>query len=145
MKKLMLILFRAKRGHEVLPYVPFPIAAAALLCLAACATPSGAPNLQGKPLSGYVEMSQVQAAYISSGSAGHGTLRFRGTLILLTSADLVLEGSASRRSRQEAMSTGSGALATFQARTLRAVMASPWALRARGTYGCRTNMASLCV
>src|SRR5215831_14840757 len=54
------------------------IAAAALLCLAACATPSGAPSLQGKPLSGYVEMSQVQAAYIGSGSAGHGTLRFRG-------------------------------------------------------------------
>ena len=74
----MLILFRAKRGHEVLPYVPFPIAAAALLCLAACATPSGAPSLQGKPLSGYVEMSQVQAAYIGSGSAGHGALRFRG-------------------------------------------------------------------
>jgi hypothetical protein len=38
----------------------------------------GAPNLQDKPLSGYVEMSQVQAAYIGSGSAGHGTLRFRG-------------------------------------------------------------------
>jgi hypothetical protein len=77
MKKLMLILFR-KRGREVLPYVLFPIAPAALLCLAACATPSGAPSLQGKPLSGYVEMSQVQAAYIGSGSAGHGTLRFRG-------------------------------------------------------------------
>src|SRR6516164_4625036 len=50
----------------------------ALLSLAACSTPMGAPNLQGKPLSGYVEMSQVQAAYIGSGSAGHGTLRLRG-------------------------------------------------------------------
>jgi hypothetical protein len=49
-----------------------------LLSLAACSTPSGSPSLQGKPLSGYVEMSQVQAAYIGSGSAGHGTLRFRG-------------------------------------------------------------------
>jgi len=78
MKKLMLILFRTKRGHEVLPHVLFPIAAVALLCLAACAIPSGAPSLQGKPLSGYVEMSQVQAAYIGSGSAGHGALRFRG-------------------------------------------------------------------
>lgn len=35
-------------------------------------------SLQGKPRSGYVEMSQVQAAYIGSGSAGRGTLRFRG-------------------------------------------------------------------
>jgi hypothetical protein len=49
-----------------------------LLSLAACSTPSGSPSLQGKPLSGYVEMSQVQAAYIGSGSAGDGTLRFRG-------------------------------------------------------------------
>jgi hypothetical protein len=48
-----------------------------LLSLAACSTPMDAPNLQGKPLSGYVEMSQVRAAYIGSGSAGHGTLRLR--------------------------------------------------------------------
>ena len=74
----MLILFRTKRGHEVLPHVLFPIAAVALLCLAACAIPSGAPSLQGKPRSGYVEMSEVQAAYIGSGGAGHGTLRFGG-------------------------------------------------------------------
>ena len=55
------------------------IGALCVLNLAACSTPMGAPNLQGKPLSGYVEMSQVQAAYIGSGSAGHGTLRFRGS------------------------------------------------------------------
>jgi hypothetical protein len=78
MKKLALSLFRTKRGHQVPRYVLFPIAAAVLLCLGACATPTNAPSLQGKPLSGYVEMSQVQAAYIGSGSAGHGTLRFRG-------------------------------------------------------------------
>jgi hypothetical protein len=35
-------------------------------------------SLQGKPLSGYVEMTQVQAAYIGSGNAGNGTLRYRG-------------------------------------------------------------------
>ena len=46
----------------------FAIASAALLSLAACANRSGPPSasLQGKPLSGYVEMSQVQAAYIGS-------------------------------------------------------------------------------
>jgi hypothetical protein len=56
------------------------VAAAALLSLAACTNPGGqaAPNLEGKPLSGYVDMSQVQAAYIGSGSAGQGTLSYRG-------------------------------------------------------------------
>ena len=56
----------------------FPIGAAALLSLAACTTQSGSMSLQGKPLSGYVEMTQVQAAYIGSGNAGKGTLRYRG-------------------------------------------------------------------
>src|SRR6202035_3159821 len=35
-------------------------------------------SLQGKPVSGYVEMTQVQAAYLGSGNAGNGTLRYRG-------------------------------------------------------------------
>ena len=56
----------------------FPIGVAALLSLAACTTQSGSTSLQGKPLSGYVEMTQVQAAYIGSGNAGKGTLRYQG-------------------------------------------------------------------
>jgi hypothetical protein len=61
-------------------YTFFAIGAVALLSLTSCANQSGqaAPSLQGKPLSGYVDMSQVQAAYIGSGSAGHGTLSYRG-------------------------------------------------------------------
>jgi len=55
-----------------------PICAAALVILAACSSQSGSMSLQGKPLSGYVEMTQVQAAYIGSGNAGNGTLRYRG-------------------------------------------------------------------
>jgi hypothetical protein len=55
-----------------------PICAAALVNLASCTTQSGSMSLQGKPLSGYVEMSQVQAAYIGSGNAGNGTLSYRG-------------------------------------------------------------------
>ena len=56
------------------------IGIAMALSLAGCANQSTqkAPSLEGKPLSGYVSMSQVQAAYIGSGSAGQGTLRFRG-------------------------------------------------------------------
>jgi hypothetical protein len=54
------------------------ICAGALVNLAACTTQSGSMSLQGKPLSGYVEMTQVQAAYLGSGNAGNGTLRYRG-------------------------------------------------------------------
>jgi hypothetical protein len=56
----------------------FSICAGALVNLAACTTQSSSMSLQGKPLSGYVEMTQVQAAYIGSGNAGDGTLRYRG-------------------------------------------------------------------
>ena len=55
-----------------------PICAAALVNLVACTTQSGSISLQGKPLSGYVRMTQVQAAYLGSGSAGNGVLRYRG-------------------------------------------------------------------
>jgi hypothetical protein len=55
------------------------ICAAALVNLAACTTQSGSMNLQGKPLSGYVRMTQVQAAYLGSGSAGDGVLRYQGS------------------------------------------------------------------
>ena len=56
----------------------FPIGAAALLSLAACANQS-AISLQGKPLSGYVRMTQVQAAYLGSGNAGNGVLYYQGS------------------------------------------------------------------
>jgi hypothetical protein len=38
---------------------------------------SGSLSLQGKPLSGYVRMTQVQAAYLGSGNAGSGVLKYR--------------------------------------------------------------------
>ena len=55
-----------------------PICTASLVNLAACTTQSGSMSVQGKPVSGYVEMTQVQAAYLGSGNAGNGTLRYRG-------------------------------------------------------------------
>ena len=36
-------------------------------------------SLHGKPLSGYVRMTQVQAAYLGSGNAGSGVLRYQGS------------------------------------------------------------------
>jgi hypothetical protein len=49
----------------------------ALLSLAGCANQSSI-SLEGKPLSGYVQMTQVQAAYLGSGNAGNGVLKYKG-------------------------------------------------------------------
>jgi hypothetical protein len=69
-----------------------PIGAAALLSLAACANQSGAISLEGKPLSGYVRMTQVQAAYLGSGNAGSGVLRYQGNSYPFTVAGLGVGG-----------------------------------------------------
>ena len=69
-----------------------PICAAALVNLAACTTQSGSMSLQGKPVSGYVEMTQVQAAYLGSGNAGNGTLRYRGHTYLFSVGGLGVGG-----------------------------------------------------
>jgi hypothetical protein len=55
------------------------ICAASLANLVACTTQSSSISLQGKPLSGYVRMTQVQAAYLGSGNAGNGVLRYQGS------------------------------------------------------------------
>ncbi len=55
------------------------IFAVAVLALAACASHGGAISLEGKPLSGRVRMTQVQAAYIGSGNAGSGVLYYQGS------------------------------------------------------------------
>jgi len=54
-----------------------PICALALLSFAGCANQSSV-SLEGKPLSGYVRMTQVQAAYLGSGNAGTGVLKYKG-------------------------------------------------------------------
>ena len=68
------------------------ICIAALVSLVACSNQSGSMSLQGKPLSGYVEMTQVQAAYIGSGNAGDGTLRYRGHTYSFTVGGLGVGG-----------------------------------------------------
>jgi hypothetical protein len=52
--------------------------AVTVLAFAGCASQSGTISLQGKPLSGRVRMTQVQAAYIGSGNAGSGVLYYEG-------------------------------------------------------------------
>jgi hypothetical protein len=66
-------------GKNVVAFASaLPILRRRLVNLTGCTTQSGSMSLQGKPLSGYVQMTQVQAAYLGSGNAGNGTLRYRG-------------------------------------------------------------------
>jgi hypothetical protein len=70
----------------------FLLCAAALVSLTGCSTQSSSMSLQGKPLSGYVQMTQVQAAYIGSGNAGNGTLRYRAHTYSFTVGGLGVGG-----------------------------------------------------
>jgi hypothetical protein len=82
-------------------------------------------SLQGKPLSGYVEMTQVQAAYIGSGNAGKGTLRYRGHTYPFTVGGLGVGGIGIPNVEGGARSTDWSAYATSRVRTFRAAMALP--------------------
>jgi hypothetical protein len=56
-----------------------PIYFAALVVnLAVCTTQAASTNQRAESPSGYVQMTQVQAAYLGSGNAGSGILRYRG-------------------------------------------------------------------
>lgn len=118
------------------------VGAVALLSLAACTNPGGqaAPSLEGKPLSGYVDMSQVQAAYIGSGSAGQGTLSYRGQTYPFNVGGLGIGGIGVSTIRAKARFTDYDTSAIFRARTRRSAMALHWATRARAICGCRTRM-----
>jgi hypothetical protein len=59
------------------PAAVLALGTAALLGFAGCANQSSV-SLEGKPLSGYVRMTQVQAAYLGSGNAGTGVLKYKG-------------------------------------------------------------------
>ena len=80
-------------GKNVVAFASvFPFCAVALVNLAACTTQSGSMSLQDKPLSGYVQMTQVQAAYIGSGNEGNGTLRYHGHTYSFTVGGLGVGG-----------------------------------------------------
>lgn len=58
-----------------------PLAVVALVVLAGCSSSgsdAGPQTVEGMPPVGTVDMKQVQAAYIGSGSTGSGTLFFKG-------------------------------------------------------------------
>jgi hypothetical protein len=69
----------SQRLKKLFSYVLFPMVTTALLGLTGCANQGGSLSLQGKPLSGHVRMTQVQAAYLGSGNAGSGVLEYQGS------------------------------------------------------------------
>jgi hypothetical protein len=54
-----------------------PICAVITLAFGSCASQSDV-DVKGKAISGYVRMTQVQAAYLGSGNAGSGVLTYNG-------------------------------------------------------------------
>jgi hypothetical protein len=118
----------------------FPIFAAALVNLVGCTTQSGSISLQGKPLSGYVRMTQVQAAYLGSGSAGNGVLRYKGSSYPFSVGGLGVGGIGISKIEAKGEVYGLQRLRDFPAHMFRPDMASQSATRARATCGCRTEM-----
>ena len=71
------------RGRLARVAVRGTVVAAIVALLAGCAADqstggAGPATLGGKPPSGYVEMNEVQIAYIGSAGGGNGVLRFHG-------------------------------------------------------------------
>ena len=73
--------------------VLFPICVAALAVnFAVCTAQAESTSSRGESPSGYVEMTQVQAAYLGSGNAGRGNLRYRGHTYRFTVGGLGVGG-----------------------------------------------------
>jgi hypothetical protein len=108
------------------------VVAGLLWSFTGCANQNVAFNVKGKPVSGYVRMTQVQAAYIGSGNAGHGTLDYHGDAYPFKVGGLM----------EKSMAWSTSAI--LPAPMLRLVMASPWVAPARESYRCRTKRESSC-
>jgi hypothetical protein len=89
------------RSHRLMHGRPASIAGLfALALLSGCQSnntgdstgTAGPPTFEGKPPSGYVQMSQVQVAYIGSAGGGSGTLTFQGQKYPFTVAGLGVGG-----------------------------------------------------
>jgi hypothetical protein len=82
----------SQRLKKLFSYVLSSMVTTVLLGLAGCANQGGSVNLEGKPLSGHVRMTQVQAAYIGSGNAGSGVLEYQGSSYHFTVGGLGIGG-----------------------------------------------------
>ena len=108
----------------------------AVALVAACSSDKSStggvpPTFEGKPPSGFVDMNEVQVAYIGSAGGGSGTLTFRGGPIPSPSAASASAASGFRPSMPRARSTTWRECRTFPAPT------------AQGRYGAVAGTASV--
>ena len=125
--------------------------AAALLSLAARAggsspeQPAGPPpTLEGKQPSGFVEMREVQVAYIGNAGGGHGTLKYQGRTYPFRIAGLGVGGIGVSEVDAEGEVYDLNGLADFPAPTPPASTVPSWARPASATSGSRTSTRSFC-
>ena len=116
-----------------------PVCVAALVNLVACSTQSGWISLQGKPLSGYVRMT-VQAAYLGSGSAGNGVLRYKGDSYPFSVGGLGVGGIGLSKIEAKGEVYGLQRLRDFPGAFVQARYGFALGNRARVTFGCRMEM-----
>jgi hypothetical protein len=118
---------------------------ACVLSLAGCAgnIDLGPDAVKGKPVSGTVEMQEVQAAYIGSGNAGTGVLTCRGRQYPFDVAGAGVGGiglsTAQARERGDVYNLNE--VAQFAGTYARPATALRSVLRAPATSGCRTRLA----
>lgn len=121
--------------------VLLPICVAALAVnLAVCTTQAASTNPRGASPSGYVEMTQIQAAYLGSGNAGKGILRYRGRTYRFTVGGLGVGGIGISKIEAKGEVYGLERLRDFPAPTFKAAMASRWVRGAPATFCSRTGM-----
>ena len=114
-----------------------------VLALARCTgnVALGPDAVQGKTPDGFVEMHEVQAAYIGSGSGGAGSLSFRGVQYAFQWEASAPPASASLPSRPTGRCTISATSRSSPAPMARRAMALRSARRAAAISGCKMRQA----
>ena len=101
----------------------------------------GPEAVKGKVPDGTIEMHEVQAAYLASGSGGAGVLSFRGAEYPFDVGGPASGELASPPSRRRARCTTSTVSSSFPAPMGRPAMALRLARRVAVISGCRTRRA----
>ena len=117
------------------------LASVCFLWLAACTggVALGPDAVKGKTPDGFIEMHEVQAAYIGSGSGEGASCRFAARSMRLMLVASALVASASPPSRPRARYTTSATSGSSPAPMARPAMALRSARRAPAISGCRTR------
>ena len=101
----------------------------------------GPDAVKGQAPDGFVEMHEVQAAFMGSGSGGAGSLSFRGGQYAFEVGGVGVGGIGLSTSRQQVRCITSATSGSSPAPMARPATALRLALRALAISGCRTRRA----